>query len=78
MIGFLLVEFAVGLAAAVVVYAIFEKLFGALGWTGEDGLFGVIAVTLAIIGACFPVFWVDRWGKRVTGHSVLDNLPFIP
>lgn len=45
---------------------------------GESDFADVLAIVIALIAACVPVFLIDRLCKRVTGHSVLDSMPLIP
>ena len=75
---FFVIEVAAGFAVGYVAYLGIFGLFERLGWTGERDFAAVVAVCLAMLVALAPMVLIDRLCKRLTGHSVLDNLPVIP
>jgi biotin transporter BioY len=78
LLGFLLLEGVVGFTLG---YLVASSVWGFLdraGWINDDTANGLIGIFTGMAVAAIPVFWIDRWCKRLTGESALEQLPLIP
>lgn len=78
LIVFALAEIAAALASGAVAFVIFAAILTQIVPETECDFAGVASLCLAFIAAMPAAFWVDAWCKRVTGHSILDNIPTFP
>ena len=75
LLGFALAELVGGLAAGFGAYTALDAL---IRLVLPGGGAPAVAPIGAFIGGFTAVFLIDRWCKRRTGTSILDEIPYIP
>lgn len=50
----------------------------ATGLIKDDAGAALIGIFTGMLVAAPPMILIDKWAKQLTGHSVMDNIPYIP